>query len=179
LFAAKHVFEDEERIYTKLSAEGDTLEASQYRDELRLSPPLFPMHLKEGIGANAVLYKSFPFTFNLRVGYGARQSYYQKSYKLDDTARTLTQMKKSNVTGLELVPLVEANLTGSIRFTSDSDILLPSTDVNSWVFDSENRLRFRLTQYVSVDFVIEVWKEEAIKETQFREQILLRFSHVL
>ena len=178
LFSTKHLT-DEPKTYTKLSAAGDTLDVLENRKEVQLSPSLFPMHLKQGIGANAIILKSFPITFTLRVGYGARQSYMNDSFILDDNNRTLTRMKKSSLTGLEIVPFIEANLSRWVRFTSDSDFLVPSIGSKSWVYDSENRLRFRLTKFVSLDFVFEIWKEKAIKEVQTRQQILLRFSHII
>ncbi len=178
LFSTKHLT-DEPKTYTKLSAAGDTLDVLENRKEVQLSPSLFPMHLKEGIGANAVILKSFPLTFTLRVGYGARQSYVNDSFILGDNNLTLTRMKTSSLTGLEIVPFIEANLSRWVRFTSDSDFLVSSTGSKSWVYDSENRLRFRLAKFASLDFVFEIWKEEAIKEVQTRQQILLRFSHII
>ena len=49
--------------------------------EFTLSPPFSPLELRQGIGINAQVISSFPLNLDMRVGFGARQSYFTDTYR--------------------------------------------------------------------------------------------------
>ncbi|MFA6471168.1 MAG: hypothetical protein WCU00_03920, partial [Candidatus Latescibacterota bacterium] len=76
-------------------------------------------------------------------------------------------------------------LLGDLRFkgyallTGQFDLLTPKADKNTWVYDSEIRIRFSLRGNVSLLLTIKYTKDETVNKVQSSYQTLLRFSKYL
>jgi hypothetical protein len=143
-----------------------------------LEPAFSPLVLRQGIGINSRLYRSFPLNVDLRIGFGARQTYVN-SFVLSDNQNSASRLKNVTSTGLEALLVLDARLARSINFDSEFDLLTPSRDLDSWVFKWENRLRIFLVKFINIDVVADFEREETLKRLQTRQQVLLRFSKSL
>lgn len=162
--------------FIKFSSSGDTLSIIPNPNEVTLSPSFFPLRLRQGIGINSQLLRSFAINADVRLGLGARQTFVSNSFELSSDERSAAELKNASSIGLEAVFITDARLAKSINFDSEFDILIPSADTNEWVFSWENRLRIFLTSFINLDLVGDLEREETLKRLQGREQILLRFS---
>jgi hypothetical protein len=188
---------DTPRDFYKFRASGavDTLRAVR---EVSLDPPFYPLQLREGVGINSQLFRSFPLNMDLRFGWGARQTYVSDAYQLQGdprTATSATELKKTSSTGFEALLITDARLGRYVSLDSEFDILLPSSAIDSWVFSWENRWRIILTSFVNLDVVIDLNRPEpsqrkktsqgvetslwGLKGLEMRQQVLLRLSYIL
>lgn len=189
---------DAPRDFAKVNAAGDTLRIYPATSEVSLEPPFFPLQLREGVGINSQLYRSFPLNMDLRFGWGARQTYVSDSFQLKGDQRTATsaaELKNTSSTGFEALLITDARLGRFISLDSEFDILLPSSAVDSWVFSWENRWRIILTSFVNLDVVMDFDRPETtqrkktalgaetslwgLKGLELRQQVLLRLSYIL
>jgi hypothetical protein len=177
-FKTSHRFENP-TTYTELDAKGNTVRIVRDADRIKLAGALSPIYLKQGLGATSTLVKSVPVNFNLRSGYGARQTYPRGSFIYNTDTKVLVPVMKSSLTGMEFLLLGDMRLGRYVLFTTQFDILMPKTSTKSWVFDGENRLRLNLTGNVSILFTHEYWREETLRKNQSSYQTLLRFSRFL
>lgn len=161
--------------FIKYGALGDTLNIIPNPAEVTLSPAFFPLRLRQGVGINSQLVRSFALNADVRLGFGARQTYVSDSFELSN-GRSATQLQNAFSTGFEAVFITDARLAKSINFDSEFDILLPGRNRDDWVFSWQNRLRIFLTSFINLDLVADLEREETLKRLQGREQILLRFS---
>ena len=106
------------------SADRDTLGTRLDPAEVTLSPAFFPLRLRQGIGINSQLLRSFNLNADLRLGFGARQTYVSDSYELSSNQRWATELRNASSTGLEAVFITDARLTKSINLDSEFDILI-------------------------------------------------------
>ena len=147
------------------------------RGEFTLSPSFFPLQLRQGIGINSRLYRSFPFNMDLRIGLGARQTYVSDSYELLDGRKRVKQLENVSSTGLEALLITDARLGSFITLDSEFDIIMPSANTDNWEFTFENRLRTFLYRFINVDFVFDFEREQTLQRLQSRQQVLLRFVY--
>ncbi|MBM3276623.1 MAG: hypothetical protein FJY95_00870 [Candidatus Handelsmanbacteria bacterium] len=185
------------RDFYKIRASGavDTLAGVR---EVSLDPPFYPLQLRQGVGINSQLFRSFPLNTDLRFGWGARQTYVSDAYQLQGdprTATSATELRQANSTGFEALLITDARLGRYISLDSEFDILLPQSSVASWVFSWENRWRIILTSFVNVDVVMNLNRPEpsqrkktaagvetsylGLKGLEIRQQLLLRLSYIL
>ena len=162
--------------FIKYGARGDTISTLRTPAEVTLSPAFFPLRLRQGIGINSQLVRSFTLNADVRFGFGARQTYVFDSFELASNQRSATELESASSTGLEAVFITDARLAKSINFDSEFDILIPGRNRDDWVFSWQNRLRIFLTSFINLDLVGDLEREETLKRLQGREQILLRFS---
>lgn len=177
-FKTSHRFENP-TTYTELDARGDTLRVVQGADRINLAGALSPISFKQGLGVTSTLIKSVPVNFNLRSGYGARQTFSRGAYIFNTDTKVLVPVAKTKLTGMEFLLLGDARLGRYVLFTTQFDILMPKTRTSSWVFDGENRLRLNLTGNVSLLLTHEYWRDETLRKNQSTYQTLLRFSKFL
>ena len=170
------VFFDQPRNFYKISAHGDTLSTERNASEVTLSPSFFPLRLRQGVGINSQLFRTFPLNMDLRIGLGARQTLVSDSFELAGDKSTAIELENASSTGVEALLITDARLAKAINFDSEFDILIPSTDPGEWVFSWENRLRVFLTSFINLDIVADLEREETLNRLIGREQILLRFS---
>ena len=176
LFKTRHIF-DEPTDYREISG-GDTLTVLA-ADDIKLANQFSPIVLKQGFGINSILIKTLPMNLNLRSGYGARQTYARNAKIYDSDTGILAPVQESKLTGAEFLLLGDVRIGRYFLLDMEFDILMPSSDSDSWIFDGENRLRFNLTSAVSLLLTMEYWRTEDFDETQTRYQTLLRFSKYL
>ena len=177
-FATRHYF-DKARDYVKVNAAGDTVEVVRNATEVTLSPSFFPLVFKEGIGGNLVLYKSLRLNVNLRAGYGARQTYVRDSYRLSDDRSRIIPLKRSGLTGIEVLLIGNTQIARNVTADSEFDMLMPEWSPDTWVYDWETRIRTFLSKQVSLDYNIYVRRQEDTAEIQSEHRVLIRFSYVL
>ena len=173
----------------------DTLRAVR---QISLDPPFYPLLLRQGIGINSEVFRSFPLSMDLRFGWGARQTYVSNSYQLvgdQNTATSAAQLQNTSSTGFEALLITDARLGRFVSLDSECDILLPSSALDTWVFSWENRWRIILTSFVNLDVVLDLNRPETsqrrrtaegvetalwgLKGLELRQQVLLRLSYIL
>ena len=178
LFASDVRF-DEPRMFAQLDAAGDTLATFLNATEITLSPSFYPLRLRQGLGINSQLIQSFPLNVDLRFGVGARQTYVSDSFELGGDGSSATRLRKATSTGLEALLITDARLGRFVDLNSEFDLLVPSRNIDFWVFSWENRWRIFLTSFINLDIVVDFEREETRKRLESREQVLLRFSKFL
>ena len=174
-FPTEHRFGDP-TDYVELNAKGDTVRSVQAADEIRLANSFSPINLKRGAGVTATLVQTIPMNFIVRGGYGARQSFRRGALAFDPVSRTLSPLPEVDITGMELLTLADVRLGRYIVFDSEFDMLMPASDSDTWLYDSDNRFRINLTRHVNVVLQFEFWRHEDSMDVQTRLQALLRFS---
>ncbi|NKB66873.1 MAG: DUF3078 domain-containing protein [Candidatus Latescibacteria bacterium] len=174
-------FSDAPDVLNVISAAGDTLAPDNPNSdgEYTLSPSFFPLQLRQGIGINSRLYRSFPFNMDLRIGLGARQTYVSDSFELLPDRKSVKRLKNASSTGLEALLITDARLGSFITLDSEFDIIMPSGNTDNWEFTFENRLRTFLYRFINVDFVFDFEREQTRQRLQSRQQVLLRFVYLL
>ena len=110
LFATEARF-DAPRDFVKLDAsETDTLFIEPGKTEVTLSPSFYPLQLRQGVGINSQLYRSFPLNVDLRLGAGARQTYVSDSFQLNADQQSATKLVTATSRGLEALLIMDARL---------------------------------------------------------------------
>jgi hypothetical protein len=161
--------------FYKLSARGDTLESIRNPSSVAIEPSFFPLELRQGVGINSQLVRSFPLNVDVRLGLGARQILVSDAFNLKSDS-TAVERKTSTSTGIEALLILDSRLAKSVNFDSEFDILINQTDPGKWVFSLENRLRIFLTSFINLDLVADLQRQEGLRRITSREQVLLRFS---
>jgi hypothetical protein len=183
-----HVRYDSPQTLYLLSAEGDTARVLTGVSEFTLSPPFSPLQLKQGVGINSQLYRSFPFNVNLRVGVGARQSYLFDTYDLSQGRTTPMRLMNTFSKGLEALVITDVRLTRYAILDSEFDLLMPSSTYDTWEFSWENRLRLALTRFLNTDVVFDFNKDKSVydhakdswaRRYRSNQQVLLRLVYLL
>ena len=175
LFADDAFFETP-RDFEKLNSSGEVIQTELSTSDVTLSPTFFPLRLRQGVGINSQLLRTFRVNMDVRVGLGARQTLVSDSFELSDDEMSATELVNASSVGFEALLITDARLGKAINLDSEFDILMPSSKTDDWVFSWENRLRVFLTSYISLDLVADIEREETLKRLQGREQVLLRFS---
>lgn len=164
---------------TLIGTGGDTLQVRSGIRRFTLAPSFSPLHLRQGVGINSQLVRSFPLNLNLRLGLGARQSYATDAYDLSTDRTRARRLANASSTGLEALVIMDARLTSLAILDSEFDLLMPSAGSDSWEFNWENRLRLILSSFASVDLVADLTREKPLRRLQARQQALLRLYYLL
>ncbi|MFP6591858.1 MAG: hypothetical protein VCE12_15180 [Candidatus Latescibacterota bacterium] len=147
--------------------------------EFTTAPSFSPITLREGIGINSQVIRSFGLNMDLRLGIGARQDLRSDFFEVttDQAMNTLaTEFGSTSSTGLEALVIMDSRLGRYISLDSEFDILMTSRDTDDWFFTWENRMRIALASFINLDIVANLEREETLRRLQGGEQILLRFS---
>jgi hypothetical protein len=148
--------------------------------EFTTTPSLSPITLREGIGINSQVVRSFGLNMDVRLGIGARQDLRTNFFEVTTNALTenteAQEFGSTSSTGLEAVLIMDARLGRYINLDSEFDILITSRDTGDWFFTWENRMRIALTSFINLDIVADLEREKTLRRLQGREQLLLRFS---
>ena len=145
-------------------------------EEFTLSPPFSPLEFRQGIGINAQVISSFPLNLDMRVGFGARQTYVTDSYDLNSSRTIAEQLKDKTATGLEAVLLLRSRFPS---LDSEFDLLIPKTATDTWEFNWENRLRLPLSRFINIVVVFEFERKPPVQRLQSKQQVLLRLNYLL
>ena len=148
--------------------------------QIKLSPPLSPIELKEGVGFNIQILKSLRANFNVRFGMGFRQNLSRRLYTQDADSDSIFYRKSSTyLRGPEASFIGNYRIFKNMMITSEIDLLMPSGS-SAVVYDWENNINIRLTRNVSLDYTIRIQRDESIVPYVQSEQILLlRYSYSL
>ena len=146
--------------------------------DFRTAPSLSPITMREGVGINSQLLRSFAFNMDVRLGIGARQDVRTDLFEVttDTTGTFAKEIESSSSSGLEALLILDARLTRYINLDSEFDILMSSRRTSDWFFTWENRMRIALTSFINLDIVADIEREDTQRRLLGREQILLRFS---
>lgn len=147
--------------------------------EFTTAPSLSPISLREGVGINSQMFRSFGLNMDLRLGIGARQDLRSDLFEIETDAdgnTRATELGSTSSTGLEAVLIIDARLGRYVNLDSEFDILMSSRDTGDWFFTWENRIRIALTSFINLDIVADIEREQALRRLLGREQLLLRFS---
>ena len=176
LFAEKEHF-DQPRTLRIL--DGDQVADTTGISEFTLSPPFSPLELRQGIGINSQVISSFPLNLDMRVGFGARQSYVTDTYDLKSSRTVAYKLEDKTTTGLEAVLLLRSRFSRFPSLDSEFDLLIPKTATDTWEFNWENRLRLPLSRFVNVVVVFDFERKPPVQRLQSRQQVLLRLNYLL
>ena len=165
--------------FVQVNTNGDTLRVVRNAEHAKLGGAVSPIYLKQGLGITSILMRSLPINLTLRTGYGFRWTFTRDARIYNTDTRVLTNLMRTETTGIEMLLLGDFRIGRYISFNNDFDMLMPELDKSTWIYDGENRLRINLTSHVSLLFTMEYWKDENVRETQYRYQTLLRFSTFL
>jgi len=148
--------------------------------EFTTTPSLSPITLREGVGINSQVIRSFGLNMDLRLGIGARQDVRSDFFEISTNPATgnieAREFGSTSSTGLEALLIMDARLGRYINLDSEFDILVTSRQADDWFFTWENRMRIALTSFINLDIVADLEREQALRRLQGREQLLLRFS---
>lgn len=176
------LFAEEERFDQPWSLLIRTGDQTGYRtgiSEFTLFPPFSPLELRQGIGINSQVISSFPLNLDMRVGFGARQSYFTDSYDLNSSRTIARKLEDKTSTGLEAVLLLRSRFSRFPSLDSEFDILISETDTDTWEFTWENSLRFPLSRFVNVVVVFDFERKQPVQRLQSEQQVLLRLNYLL
>ena len=176
LFAEEEHFDPPRNL---LIQGGDQLEPMTGISEFTLSPPFSPLELRQGIGINSQVISSFPLNLDMRVGFGARQSYVTDTYDLNSSRTIASKLADKTTTGLEAVLLLQSRFSRFPSLDSEFDLLIPKTATDTWEFNWENRLRLPLSRFVNVVVVFDFERKPPVQRLQSRQQVLLRLNYLL
>ena len=175
LFATEILF-DPPRDLLILNADGRVTKRTGV-EEFTLSPAFSPFELRQGVGINSQVVRSFPFTLDMRVGFGARQKYFTDTFDLKSTRAVA--LKDEATTGLEALLILNLRPAQSVILDSEFDIIIPGRAADDWEFAWENRLRLVFSRFVNMDIVFDFEREKATRRLQSQQQVLLRFVYLL
>lgn len=164
---------------TVLDESGQVVEVWPHLARFSLEPSFYPLQLREGIGVNSRVVRSFPLNLDLRVGFGARQSYYSDAYSVTSGDSVVQRLKDPSSTGLEALVITDARLSHYISLDSEFDLLVPAASTDQWEFTFENRIRTSLTAFINMDVVVNFDRLKPLDRLESRQQVLLRFVKLL
>ena len=176
LFATEERFDQPQSL---LIRDGNQIEAMAGISEFTLSPPFNPLELRQGIGINSQVISSFPLNLDMRVGFGARQTYVTDSFRLYSSRTTAEKLQDKTTTGLEAVLLLRSRFSRFPSLDSEFDILIPETATDTWEFTWENRLRLPLSRFVNMVVVFDFKRKPPVQRLQSEQQVLLRLNYLL
>ena len=178
LFATEARFDQSQSLLIRDEA-GNITSTRNDLDEFTLSPTFSPLELRQGVGINSQLIRSFPLTLDMRVGIGARQSYVRDTFDLNDLRTIASKLKDTSTTGLEALLILNSRFSRYLSLDSEFDILIPDINTDSWEFTFENRLRLLLSRFVNMDVVLNFERVKPIVRLQSRQQVLIRLVYLL
>ncbi|MEE3259266.1 MAG: hypothetical protein VX293_08645 [Candidatus Latescibacterota bacterium] len=178
LFATEARFDQSQSLLIRDEA-GNITGTRNDLDEFTLSPTFSPLELRQGVGINSQLIRSFPLTLDMRVGIGARQSYVRDTFDLNDLRTIASKLKDTSTTGLEALLILNSRFSRYLSLDSEFDILIPDINTDSWEFTFENRLRLLLSRFVNMDVVLNFERVKPIVRLQSRQQVLIRLVYLL
>ena len=178
LFAEEERFEKPKDLLVRI---GDQIEPTTGISKFTLSPPFSPLELRQGIGINSQVISSFPLNLDMRVGFGARQTYVTDTFTLEPYAdRTIARkLEDKTSTGLEAVLLLRSRFSRFPSLDSEFDLLIPKTATDTWEFTWENRLRLPLSRFVNMVVVFDFERKPPVQRLQSEQQVLLRLNYLL
>jgi hypothetical protein len=170
-------------------------------ETFRTAPAWHPTLFREGIGMNtSFLEKSRTTNFNVRAGFGMRQSLYGGALVVDDVASTQAveyrEVESFQQAGIEATAVASLRLPGWVVYATDVELFAdftsfsprspwPRTDrlglpYPPWSVSWRNTLSLRITRNLSLNYYLNVDIEpQVIDKPQVEQSLLLRTSWAL
>lgn len=167
-----------------VDTEGNLVSERPAREQIRLSPPIGLITLKEGAGVNLRLLKTLIAEGTIRVGLGARHIIANDLLEEADSTATpeidYRLVSSSNQFGVEGTLLAVARLTRWIIANVELDSLVPFETDSAVVIDANATLTLKLTEFASLNYVFRFLRDRSVSLTdEIEHDVLLRFSVAL
>jgi hypothetical protein len=182
----RHEDFDSPRNVEVLDTTGAVIETLMAVDRVELGRDFAPLSLKEGAGGNFRVLRT-PFAeLDLRVGFGARQTFanglrvYQEG--VDETPNQLIPVENSDIEGLEGTLVGLGRLTRFITVSTELDGLVPVSSEDAVVFTWRNQITLRLASFISLSYRFNVTRDPNLgigDDARTEHDVQLRFSYVL
>jgi hypothetical protein len=158
-----------------------------------------PTLFREGVGMNtSFLEKSRSTNFNVRTGFGTRQSLYGGALVLDDDASTeaveYREVESFHEAGIEVTAVASVRLPGWVVYATDVELFADFGSFVSpwerterlgipyppWAISWRNTLSLRITRNLSLNYYLNIDIEpQVIDKPQTEQSLLLRTSWAL
>jgi hypothetical protein len=182
-------------VITQLDGSQETLQLSP-NETLRTAEAGLPTLLREGVGINtSFLEKNRSTNFNLRLGYGMRQNFYEGTLALNDQPGTealeYTAVDTFYEEGIEATIVASVRLPGWVVYSTDIELFADfgsftqkwdKTDgwgipYPPWAVSWRNTLSLRITRNLALNYYLNLDIEpQVIDKPQLEQSLLLRTS---
>lgn len=174
------VTEDTTVAFNRLNGSRDVLFVPA-NGEYRTADSFGSLRIREGVGLNVRLLRSRRATVNWRFGAGLRQNLVDGSFiQLDDPttpALDLFEIDNFSEEGLETTLTATVHLGRSLLYLTDLEVFGDFGDLGDPTIDWRNTLSYRLTNYASLDYRLDLLRiPQIVDEDQITQNLLLRFS---
>lgn len=177
-----HIFEtttvfDEKHDVTMINSNGTEV-VKENVDRIKLEPPLFPLDLKGGIGANITPLRTFNSRLNLRAGYGFLQTYNSNVFR-KESDYVYKEEKDDFVKGFETSFLLNLAIFRNLTITSELDLIFPEDDVQNPIIDLVNISTISLTRNVSMEHIFRLNRKPSSEWTTQEHLLTVRISYFI
>ena len=153
------IYPSEPQNYVKKD-DGETVEEEAGADEVRLSPPFFPLDLSQGVGLNVNALRRARYDVSFRVGIGASQRIRNDTYQVSDQTETIDSksyrvyeaVPTTTQTGIELSAFANARLPLDAIISGSGLALIPFGNPTQPTFELETNLNVVLVGNVSLAY---------------------------
>ncbi len=146
--------------------------------EIKLEPSLFPLGLKEGIGANITPLRTYNARISFRTGFGYRQTYNNDVFRQSSLASNVYErIPNIFVRGIESSLISNLAIWRNLSITTEIDVLFPIDDLQEPVYDLENTTTLSLTRNVSLEHVFRMSHNPAFSWTIQEQFVTVRISY--
>jgi len=164
--------------------------------KVKLEPSFFPLSLKEGLGVNYSVLRTFNARLSIRSGFGYRQTYNSDVYQLTSSPENLShadslvvysRSEDLKTKGIETSIISILSILRNLTITTEADILFPigetgrpNVDWKRPVFDLENISTLAVTRNISIEHTFRLSKNPRILDWTIVEQfVTVRLSYFI
>jgi hypothetical protein len=184
LFDSYRYFDnDDPPVVNVFDSQGQLLSTSLVGERLRTAPPFGLTTFREGVGVNTRVIKTLFAEMNFRVGPGARHTITRHLLVEDNpnssgrTSADFSHVASDSTYGIEATVLGIARITNFVIINLELDTLTPFSQSDSAIIDLSSTVALKLTQFASVNYVIDFLRNRNVSaRDQVEHDILLRFS---
>ncbi len=147
----------------------------------RISEALQPTIIREGVGLNTRLINRNFLTLSWRAGLGLRQNLYGGAFVEQDDAATeeveYAQIDSFNQLGIESTIRGVARLTGWVVYATDVELFTDFNTIDQPTVEWDNTLSLRLTDYLSINYNVNLdFVPLVTEDLQLEQSVLMRAS---
>ena len=169
-----------------LDPSGNTVQTLVGVDRVKLGSTFAPLLLKQGTGGNFRVLRSQAVELDLRLGFGARQTFANGlfAFQSDPTGGPghLIPAVDSTVEGLEGTVVGIGRVTRFITLSTELDGLIPISSNDFAVYTWRNQVTFRLVSFISLNYRFNLTRDPNLgigTSPRTEHDVQLRFSYVL
>lgn len=178
-FFDKYNYFEEEVDITIESSDGTTVGSKNQVSQLKVSSPLSPMIIKEGVGLNYTPFRRQSFQIGFGTGLGFRQYLYQNALEQDqDNEFLYRQIESQMLNGWEIQSRLNARIWERITWSLQFDILFPFVESGKIDYEIENVLNFRVWKYINFEYTFRYIKEFGRSYGLIENNMWLRLSYI-